>query len=369
MTLTDLLAAIVRGDPIPAAAWAAVDVEAFCAAAGHHGVAPLLADRMRAMTDGPSGQLTARVQDIARAEAAGDLVREQALRMALEALDRAGVRPIVFKGAHLAYSDYARPDLRPRLDTDLLIEADAGARNAAHTTLLGLGYDSAPHAGGDLVMTQRTYVKRRGTLVVHAIDLHWRLANPQPFARVLTYDELAGESVTLPALCAVARAPGAAHALLIACIHRVAHHADADSLIWLYDIDRIARRMSAREWDSFAALAIEREVAQVSGVSLDRACMRFQSPVPAAVRAAFAGKGKGGELSSEYLTPRVGVGAAIRDWRAMGSWRARLRLAGEHLLPPAAYMREVYAPESRAPLAWLYVRRAVTGARNRVTVR
>jgi len=40
-----------------------------------------------------------------------------------------------------------------------------------------------------------------------------------------------------------------------------------------------------------------------------------------------------------------------------------VRLATQHVLPPAAYMREIYAPSSTAPLPWLYARRAWGGAR------
>jgi len=130
--LPDLLASVVRGDPIEAARWPAIDIDAFCAAAEAHGVLPLVADRMRRMTSAAApGALAARVAHLAEQHAVLDLERESALRAALAALDEAGLQPLVFKGAHLAYRDYARPDLRPRVDSDVLIPPDHRARDAA----------------------------------------------------------------------------------------------------------------------------------------------------------------------------------------------------------------------------------------------
>lgn len=371
MTLTDLLAAIVRGDDVPAEAWSGIDAGALCEAANHHLVLPLVADRWQAAaTPGPSEALVARVRDLARGHAASDMAREVELRTALAALDRAGVQPIVFKGAHLAYSDYARPDLRPRLDTDVLIPADAGARQAAHDALTSLGYETPPHVGGDLVMTQRTYARRRDGHALHVIDVHWRLANPALFSQVLSHEELMRDAVQVPALGPAARGPGGAHALLVACIHRVAHHADADCLIWLYDIDRIARRLTMDEWASVAALASEREVTAICRASLNRATSRFGTPIPGDVLAALEARADVWEPSARYLTPPAhGVRAAVADLRAMSSWRDRVRLAGEHLLPSADYMRTTYAPGSRAPLAWLYLKRVVSALATAATGR
>jgi len=59
----------------------------------------------------------------------------------------------------------------------------------------------------------------------------------------------------------------------------------------------------------------------------------------------------------------IGSHAALADVRALGSAKDRARLIREHLLPPAGYMREVYARGSRAPLPWLYARRLAFGAR------
>jgi len=363
MTMVEQLAEVLRGGMLAPTEWRDEDVEAFCAAAEHHGVLPLVAEQLLAEGARAPAPLASRLADWIRLNAAADLEREAELRVALSALETAGVKPILFKGAHLAYADYARPDLRPRLDADVLIPADVASRQTAHDVLIGLGYATTPHVGGDMVMTQRMYVKRRGDRVQLAIDAHWRVANPQAFSRIVTHEELLRDAVPISPLGPAARGPSGPHALLIACMHRVAHHASSDCLIWLCDIDRLARRLTTAEWDRFAALVAERELRAVSRSSLSAAAQRFGTPVPGAVLETMQAKGSGAEASAAYLHPPTdSMTAALGDLRALSSWRDRARLVREHVLPPADYMRRVYAPASRAPVAWLYARRLVGGA-------
>jgi hypothetical protein len=69
------------------------------------------------------------------------------------------------------------------------------------------------------------------------------------------------------------------------------------------------------------------------------------------------------EASAEYLAPgRRPIHDIVSDLRALPTWSARSRLVSERLFPSARYMREVYARTSRAPLAWLYLLRALQGA-------
>jgi hypothetical protein len=368
--LNRLLAAIVRGDEVPGEAWTAVDPDAFMVAADHHGVLSLVAERWRDAATVPAA-LRDRASDQARLAAAADLEREVELRAVIAQLAVAGVAPMVFKGVHLAYAEYARPDLRPRLDTDILIPPDRALRQRAHEVLLAAGYDTPPHVGGDLVMTQRMYTKRRHGRLVHAIDLHWRLANPQAFARVLDHAEISREAVPVPRLGPAARAPSTVHALFIAALHRVAHHADADALIWLRDLDLLARRLNDSEWARLLSLAGDRGVARVTAVSLARAADAFGTPVPADVLAALRAHGaRAMEASAASLTPSANAtAAAFQDLRAARSWRVRLRLAREHVLPSRDYMRAVYGRNRRAPLIWLYVSRVVGAARRWLTSR
>ena len=278
MTDIELLAAILRGDRDIAASLSGVDAEALCRGAAEHGVLPLVADRLAqaSMSRRRCGRCCA---DGATTALVMDLARVAELKQLLRALASGGVSPLLLKGAHLAFSHYARPYLRPKPDTDLLVPPHA--LDAVRRIVLDLGYEPCPAIPGELVAGQATFEKRRGDRPVHTVDVHWKIFNALPFADVLTYDELAGRAVAVPSLDSSARGLSSVDALVLAAVHRIAHHFDSDRLIWLYDIDLIARGLTHEEWREFAALVRARKVAAVCRRSLQRAVDRFGTNVPA----------------------------------------------------------------------------------------
>jgi hypothetical protein len=330
--------------------------------AATHQVAPLAAARLAEL--GRRSAVQAALQQEAVKAAAADLLRERELRRVLDALDRAGVSTLVIKGAQLAYSLYARPHLRARLDTDLFVAA--ASRAEADQVLTGCGYERPQQVTGDLVLHQAFYVRRHAGVAVHALDVHWKIANPHVFAGVLTFEEAWTDSIPLVRLAASARGLSPVHALFLACVHRVAHHYDSDSLMWLYDIHLIASELTDADWSRFLDLARERRVSAVCRTGLARAAARFATVVPRRVLDSLvpAADAAGPEASAAYLARhRRPVDNFLADVRALPGWTARLQLVREHLFPPRRYMHDVYAPDSRAPLALLYARRVVRGAR------
>ena len=359
MEIDTLLASILKGEAGPE--WPTARGEALYEAAAAHGVLPLVAHQLAGVATVPP-DLRSRLHDALQAAVVADLAAEAALRQLLTALERAGIDVLVIKGSHLAYTHYPRPDLRARVDTDLLIPR--ARRDAAHDLLSRLGYETQTKVSGDFTATQALYVLPAHDTVVHAVDLHWRLASPQAFAHVLSFDELRQTSEPLPALSAAARVPSAVHALLIACLHRVAHHHDeTEQFKWLFDIHLLASGFSGSEWERFVELAADRQIAALCRQGLEQSVRWFGTPVPAWVwsDARVAGA-QARERTAAYLQSRSLAGLLVHDLRALSSWRARARLLREHLLPPAEYMRRVYAPGSSLPIPLLYVLRFVRGA-------
>jgi hypothetical protein len=356
----ELVAALLRGTAT-AEHVGSVDRSVLLSAAEAHEVVPLVAERLIAMS-GVNDELRLRFARQSHALAAADLARERELRRLLQAYHAAGVEVLVVKGSHLAYSHYPRPDLRSRIDSDLLVaRAD---RDRAAAVLEALGYEAEAKPSGELAATQLLYVLRSNEADVHLVDLHWRLASRQAFAHVLTFDELRGSAVALPLPGASALGPSQAHALLIACMHRIAHHHDeGDRFKWLYDIHLLASALNGEEWRQFVALAAERSIAAVALDGLARSRRWFATQVPAWVlddpRLTTAAPR---ERTAAFLQVRSKAHELLDDLRALPSWHSRLRLAREHLLPNALYMREVYAPASRLPLPLLYARRILRGA-------
>jgi hypothetical protein len=360
----DLLARLMAGEPIPPGRLAAHDPARLMAAADREGALPLASDQLGRIPDAPP-ELTAAFAAAAFRHAAADLVREVELVRLVAGLADAGVVPLFMKGAQLAYTHYPRPDLRPRFDTDLIVARSD--RASAHRRLLAMGYEPVEQMTGDLVMYQTVYVAKRDGVPVHAIDLHWRLANPQRFGAVLTHGEMAASAVPIARLGDRARGLSQAHALLVACIHPAAHHRHAQRLIWQYDVHLLASRLTPADWDGFAALAVERQVAGVCRRTLDLARERFGALIPESTLGRLAA-GPADRATAAYLSPgRRQIQDAVADFRALPTWSDRLRLVGQHLFPSAHYMRDVYAPSSAAPLPVLYARRALRGARRWLT--
>ena len=359
--LVEYLAATIAGERSAAEALEAMPLDDVREAARIHGVLPLVAHRLGELKASP--RLLSVLNEEAHRLAPSDLLKGHELRLCLDALGRAGIPVLLMKGGQLAYSHYERPDLRPRLDSDILIQVEA--RSRVDRVLVDCGYTAEAQLPGELVMYQATYTKRRQSALIHALDVHWRIANPQVFGGILSFDELSAEAVQVPGLGPSARGLAPAHALLLACIHRVAHHFDSGYLLWLYDIHLVASRMDRSEWTHFVDLAQARGVTAVCSHGLRQAIQCFGTSVPPEVMATFsqARQSPVEAATAAYLTKRRHVENIVADIRALPTWSSRARLLLEHAFPPARYMRNVYAPSSHLPLPVLYAQRAVRGAR------
>ncbi len=319
------------------------------ALAESEGVLLLLADRCR---------IGALMPDL-RAAAVLEELKARELRAVLTLLAGEGIDPVLLKGAALARTHYRRPELRPRSDTDFIIPE--GAREHAVRVLASLGYQRAAEIDGDLAVGQFHFSKTDRHAVSHALDVHWRVSNVRVFADALSYEELRRDAVEVPDLGPHAWAPSSPHALLIACIHRVAHHDDTRHLLWLFDVHLLARGLASRQRDAFTALVTATRMRAVCAstlrVSQDAfggldlawiAALSRESGVNEPSRA-FVG---GGWRRAEIL---------LSDVTATPGWTGRLRLLREHLLPRPSYMRARYPAWPAAFLPAAYLHRVVCG--------
>src|SRR5207245_6952419 len=134
-----------------------------------------------------------------------------------------------------------------------------------------LGYRADLQRPGQLVSAQFVYrrIDERG--IPHAFDVHLAITNALAYANRLSYEEVAAGAVPIPRLESRALAPSPVHSLIIACIHRVAHHADTDDLLWLYDIHLLARSITEAEWERTLMLAQARQLSRVVLRGIERA--------------------------------------------------------------------------------------------------
>ena len=323
--------------------------DAVLAAAREQGVFLLLADRLRLPLFAAELRQAALV----------DALRTRELQAVLAALAGAGVHAMLFKGAALAHTHYPRPELRPRSDTDLVIPIDA--RDSVAAVLLRLGYRRPPEIDSGLAVGQFHFVKIDDVGLEHALDVHWRLSNVRAFAETLTYDELVCDAVAVPALGPHAWTASQIHALLLACIHRVAHHADTTYLLWLVDVHLLARSLTAADRNGFVALASAKRVRAVCARTLTLA-QDALGGLDAAWIDSLASSGVVEEPTARFVGGRLRQVDILKSDLDATAWGSRMQLLREHLFPPASYMRERYPgwPSLLLPLA--YARRIVAGA-------
>jgi hypothetical protein len=286
-----------------------------------------------------------------------DAVRVRELTAVLRACEAGGAKPVVFKGAALAHTHYAESWRRPRYDADLLIAPDT--RQRVFEILRELGYERRTFTSGDLVMYQAPFERVDRLGIEHALDIHWRIANPQVVSQVLTHQELVERSVSVSVLDYPMRVPSPVDSLLLACIHRVAHHPDFEKPVWIEDIHLLASRLEPSEWQTFVARATGGSVRAICLHGLTRAQERFQTVLPPEVLTALSGGH--GESSSIFLQEGLRpVDRLKADVRALGP-RGAARLLREHLFPPAEYMQAAYGVRGRAWLPVYYVARVLSG--------
>lgn len=287
-------------------------------------------------------------------------IREAELRRVLDAAGEAGVDVVLIKGAALGYTHYRRPHLRARGDTDVAIRA--ADRERLCLVLRALGYEPTGAVDGALVTQQCQWARMLAGGIRHVIDVHWRLFNPHAFGHVLATDRLIARAVPIAALGSHGRAPCDTDALLIACVHRVAHHAGEDDLAWAFDVHRILATLDDRSADEFVGLVRAARVHAVCGDGIASAHARFDTPMPSAIRALLQEAPDPAEPTAAFLErDRRQVDVLAADLRALADWRTRARLLREHLFPRAEYMRAKYSVRHRALLPIAYARRIVEG--------
>jgi hypothetical protein len=285
--------------------------------------------------------------------------QDRELTRVLAHLASGGISPILIKGAHLAHTIYPSSASRPRGDTDMVIAAEEEPLVAA--LLQNAGYSRLVHVRGTLILGQCHFDRIDGLGVVHALDVHWRLAAPLVFRHVLPAATLRASRVAIPALGPHAWGPSRPHALLIACVHLIAHHRTDPIPLWLHDIALLADGLGDDERRLFFDTAEAAGILSVCAAALDRARREFDAPALALLEGrARAGAASRTEPSARLLAAKRPIDELWLDLRTADGWYERLTLLREHLFPDAAYVR-ARAPDSWLPLA--YARRAGFGIR------
>ena len=267
---------------------------------------------------------------------------------------------LLIKGTHLAYSHYPAPYIRTRCDTDMLFPDRVCAENAG-CILHKLGYERRMGIIGDLISHEFSYDKRGPHGVTFTLDLHHKINNYHFFADIFSFHDLAGRAVVLDDLSPYARTPCPVDALIIACIHRLAHGPDgiSDRLIWLYDIHLLASRLTANEWDDLLAMCRTRNICGICLDGLKMAQNIFLTRMPTRAMRILRKYTQGDKISIRITRSKVMMDLANLGY--LHGIRKRCRFVKEHLFPAPAYIFAKYKTDHILLLPYLYIRRLIAG--------
>jgi hypothetical protein len=127
---------------VAAAAEAITDWARFVTAAEEQRMAPLAYRALKGFPDLVPESAMQQLRALSLRHRLINAVRITALEEGLEAADKAGIRPLVLKGAALCSLVYPEPGLRPMSDIDLLV--DDSQLLALQAVFLGQGFSAAP---------------------------------------------------------------------------------------------------------------------------------------------------------------------------------------------------------------------------------
>ncbi len=304
-------------------------------------------------------------QENSRHFIAAELVQQDELERILHAFKSSNIKPLLIKGTPLAYTLYPQPHLRSRCDTDLLFDTKDSA-NKAWGILQEMEYQRPHTVSGEFISTQFMCSRSDQGGVTHVFDFHWKVNNAQRFARALPFEMLAESAITIDSLGEDALTLNPVHALLLACMHRIAHKAEGSEnrLIWLYDIHLLCAQLNSDQWEKMISLATEKELCSICLDGLKQAHATLHSAIPDHVTQSLEEGASREKSSAEISASRMS--SELSNLRYLPGWRERLTFIRETLFPDADYMLKKYNTTYRSLLPLLYIQRAFQGFRKRL---
>jgi hypothetical protein len=275
------------------------------------------------------------------------------------------MRPILLKGAHLAFAVYPDPALRPMNDLDLLVAPEEVERASA--VLHGLGYRVTFEIGPDTDYSRLHHerpVIRPGSVQV---EIHHRLDRPPtPFQVDHTgLRSRARRDERLP--------PGVLvldpqDLVLHLCSHMAFNHAFDVRLLAFHDIRQVAQRCGP-DWSAIRARAEADGRAPFVQVALAATERLWPGSLPDGLFTAWPL----GAREAAVVAPAVEyvlrlpaeVPVALRRMHETTGMRARLAALRDNFFPAPSAMRRIYHLSDHRSVIWSYLWRPFDLVRRR----
>lgn len=359
----DFLAAAMCGTPLPDPKRTDLLLER----ALYHGASALLAANPEAMRVLPA-EIRSAISQQALGETMWDLRHRQILTALLEAIAGAGIKAVILKGTALAYGCYPAPSLRPRGDTDVLVQVDT--MTSIRGVMAGQGFTRIPDINADApdsLVRQESWSRGMPDGGEHSIDLHKEVMNIWNLAHAFDSDSVFRASQPIPTLSPFARMMGFPHAIYHSCLHRAVHiknpyyvgeksYFGGDRLIWLYDIHLMIPRLTAEDQEQLIGFCRRDGTADLCLDALVDAQERLGTSVPEFLMARLAAAATR-DGPRRYLEHDPEWRRMLADLAAIPRIRDRLRFLRALIFPPPSFMRAKYPDMPNTPVLLLHLRR------------
>lgn len=309
----------------------------------HHGVSMLML-KANCLSDDISEKLQSRKALMA----ANSSLKANTLIKVFNRLKKAGLgKCILFKGTALAHAYYPDPWLRPSTDSDCLIAVED--RLKFDKAFKKLKFEKLFAIEGELLSYQSTYSRVLTGNVALNIDMHWRINNRQILAKTFSLAELSERGTSVASLNHAVLIPSAVDSILLACIHRIGHHANDERLIWLYDIHLLASGLTEDEWEELCLLCEDKRLAAITLEALRTCQDLLGTPLTSQTLSLLKNLAKRNEPSKLFLQRQLSEWQIFKqDFKALKSIKLQFQLICEHLFPEKDYIREQMGTDNLA---------------------
>ncbi len=230
----------------------------------------------RLLPDSAPAEVRARLQGDYNTQLAGNMLYLHQLAQIVRALQSAGVRFAVVKGAALLATVYTDPGTRAMKDIDLLVHPEDA--NVLKSVMAHLGWqeedeDIAGKQFGERYRAETSFTRQEGTLLLRA-EAHLDVPGFYPPSRADTWNNItavAGAGIDeMPVLTLPAH-------LSYLCTHYYYHHCGL-GLKWLVDVALLASRVTS--WHDVVVTAYQFGTTRPVHLALHNVGKYLQVPVP-----------------------------------------------------------------------------------------
>ncbi len=288
------------------------------------------------------------------------LARKNELRCVLSLLNASDIKFVLMKGEVLAYTHYADSYLRSRCDTDILFSSRATAE-MAWLMLRERGYVRDETIQGEFVGFQFSCHKKISNDIFFTLDVHSKLNDYLFFANTFHFEELYRDSVSIKELGKSARGLKPVHALLHACMHRVANmpRGIQSRLIWVYDFHLLCEGFTKSEWRELVQLARQKKLSSVCLDGLKEAHNTFGTVFPRVYKKPLEEYAKLEDFTPKQASNRLHL--YYISFLSNSGFANKLKQLRETFFPSIAYMKLKYKPKHIMLLPYFYCKRAIVG--------